>query len=134
MKAAYWIWPFLLFGLCAYVWSADKDDEAKTPADIVADSEERETISGTFRLNRDALNDGKPLPKVIGILTEDGGLTYFLIVEDKGFLEVLTASDGKNLTLCGKTARIEEQGIFMMVDSKITRPTPPTTRRKRGGL
>ena len=134
MRTATWALTLLVVGLYGAVSGADKDDESKTPAEIVAESEERSSISGKFRLNREALNDGKPLPKVIGMLTEKGGLTYFLIVEDKGFIEVLTASDGKNMTLCGKVARIEEEGAFMMVDSKITRPAPPTSRRKRGGL
>lgn len=135
MSSAHWMGILLVAGFCVPSLAAQKDDDKpKSPVDIVAKSPDRTSVSGTFRLDRQRLHDGKPLPKQIGMLTEKRGRYYFVIVEDKGLAEVLTSSDGKDLTLCGKVARIEDSGVFIMVDSKITRPTVPTSRRKRGGL
>ena len=126
----------MLVSACCAIsgWAKDDENGKKTPEELTAESAERSTVAGKFRFDRASQTDGKELPKVVGTITQESGLTYQVIAEDKSFLDVLSNSDGREVTLCGKVAFVQEKGAFLMADSKITAPVRPTTRKKRGGL
>lgn len=136
MRAATWVWVSLVFGVAGATWCAEKDEDnsKKTPEEILAESNDRSTVAGKFRFDQACLTDGKPLPKLVGTIAQEKGVTYLVMVAESSFLKVLASCDGQNVTLCGKIARIEQAGAFLLADSQITPPTPPTTRTKRGGL
>ncbi len=136
MRTAAWVWAALVVCAGGWTWSAEKKDAnaPKTPEEVLAESKDRSTVAGKFRLDQACLTDGKPLPKLVGTLTQEKGITYMIMVAEDSFLKVLQTCDGQNVTLCGKIARIEQAGAFLLADSQITPPTPPVTHTKRGGL
>ncbi|HYG73939.1 MAG TPA: hypothetical protein VEK08_02945 [Planctomycetota bacterium] len=90
-------------------------------------------VKGKFSLLPEEVASAKPLPKVIGYISEGGG-AYPVMVLNAAFLTVLSAYDKKEVTLMGKIIDKADKGKWLVADEIAAPPGAPVLRRKRGGL
>jgi hypothetical protein len=124
----------LALALLAWGTAARAAEKEKTDAEKATEAEgKKTTVSGAFTLLRDNVGDGKPLPKVIGYVTQQN-FPYQIIVTDQALQDQLIALDKKPVRLSGKLVDGGEKGKFLITEGMIDEAVPPPTRRKRGGL
>jgi len=134
---------FLIAGTltCLFGWGCvlaaeendKKNDEPKTPAQLLDESEEKTSVSGVFRLRSETLRDGKPLPKPIGFISGQGQ-AFQVFVRDETTMSKLVVRSGKRVIVSGVWADGGEKGRYLLADNIIESDLPPPARRKRGGL
>jgi len=93
----------------------------------------RETLTGQFSFLSDEVNNGKPLPKVIGYVN-GGGAAFPVMATNQTLVGRLKDYDRKDVTLMGKFLDKGEKGKWFVADEMPERPGGPVIRRKRGGL
>jgi hypothetical protein len=114
--------------------AAPAAEKEKTDAEKATEAEgKKSTLSGVFTLIRESVGDGKPLPKVIGFVTQQN-FPYQVVVTEQAFMDQLVALDKKPVRLSGKVVDGGDKGKFLIADGLIEADAPPPTRRKRGGL
>jgi hypothetical protein len=136
MSAARWAVLILWLALAVVARAADsdkKEETVKTPQELLAESTEKKSVSGTFRLWAQTITDGKPLPKVIGTIAGQGP-THQVMVRDGTLMAQLAMRNGKNVVVSGTFANAGETGVFLMAEALIESDMPLPERRKRGGL
>ncbi|MCY3019084.1 MAG: hypothetical protein NTW87_08655 [Planctomycetota bacterium] len=133
---------FATSAVCAATDSAEekrkKEEEAlrqdALAASVKIGEGERLPASGKFALARDLINDGKPLPKVIGYLSSKGTV-YPVMVTTQDLLNALTQYDNKDVNLTGAILDKGDKGkFFVATDLSVPQELAPTMKRKRGGL
>jgi len=107
--------------------------EAKALAEAVQEHSNLVSVQGRFTVASELAADDKPLPKVIGYLSADGG-AYPVMVNQPSILALLLGMDSKDVTVSGRIMDKGEQGKFLIATSVIIPSAGPQVRRKRGGL
>ena len=124
----------LAVAVLAWGSAARAVEKEKTDAQKATEAEgKKSTLSGVFTLLRESVGDGKPLPKVIGFVTQQN-FPYQVIVTEQALLDQLGALDKKPVRLSGKLVDGGDKGKFLIAEGMIDADAPPPTRRKRGGL
>jgi hypothetical protein len=124
----------LAVAVLAWGSAARAAEKEKTDAQKATEAEgKKSTIMGVFTLLRESVGDGKPLPKVIGFVTQQN-FPYQVVVTEQALLDQLVALDKKPVRLSGKLVDGGEKGKFLIAEGMIDADAPPPTRRKRGGL